>query len=95
MKTCELVIGSIDNIVARGNILEIDTINPTIHGRPLSAMNYRVTIDFALEGKGEIEIPIPVDDEIVTVNDAVGSIVEWPKSLVALMGDTLVIFSYT
>ena len=29
---CEVVIESIDNNVARGNILEIDAINPTIHG---------------------------------------------------------------
>ena len=55
-------------------------------------MHYHDIVDFALEYKGEIDILIPTSDEMVTVNDAVGSIVEWPTKLVMLMGDTLIFF---
>ena len=78
-----MALESVDNIVAYGLILEVD-VDPSqqlIHGKPLGEDNLRVSIIRAVVGDAKLPFPITGDD-IVTVNNAVGSIVAWPKNLV-------------
>lgn len=79
-KSCKLALGTIDNIVAHGSIIELDGPNATIHGIPLGKTNIRVAINVALNRTACL--PIPVRDELITVGQAVGSQVAWPKNLV-------------
>lgn len=91
MKECKLALNSSDHIVAFGKIIEENLANPTIHGVPLGKDNVKVQITVAIEAKAKV--PIPVRDDILTVNDAVGSIVAWPKSLVVLTYVKVIIVS--
>lgn len=84
-KSCRLAVGSIDNVVSHGTIIEVDAVNHTVHGVPLGEGNIRVAIDTALDEQALL--PIPVTGELVTVGQAVGSHVAWPKRLVKLMSD--------
>lgn len=84
-KSCKLAVGSINNIVSHGTIIEVDAENHTVHGVPLGEGNIRVAIDAALDEQALL--PIPVTEELVTVGQAVGSHVAWPKHLVKLMDE--------
>ncbi|KAL6204906.1 hypothetical protein ACLB2K_022173 [Fragaria x ananassa] len=55
-----------------------------LHGVPLGENNVRVSVIRAIEG--DALISIPVRDEILTVDDAVGSCVAWPNDLVVTHG---------
>ncbi|KAK9286751.1 hypothetical protein L1049_015155 [Liquidambar formosana] len=77
-KLCSLAVGSLTNVVARGMVVE--SMGPTVHSIPLGDKNVRVAIDFAIDGNALL--PIPVGDELVTVKQAIGSHVAWPKMLV-------------
>lgn len=63
----------------------MDAENHTVHGVPLGEGNIRVAIDTALDEQALL--PIPVTEELVTVGQAVGSHVAWPKHLVKLMDE--------
>ncbi|XP_050370270.1 uncharacterized protein LOC126788239 isoform X2 [Argentina anserina] len=84
-KSCKLSVGSINNVVSHGTIIEVDGGNHTVHGMPLGEGNIRVAIDTALDE--EALLPIPVTGELETVGHAVGSHVAWPKHLVKLMNE--------
>ncbi|KAK9949471.1 hypothetical protein M0R45_004990 [Rubus argutus] len=84
-KSCKLAVGSINNVVSHGTIIEVDAANHTVHGVPLGEGNIRVAIDAALDEQALL--PIPVTEELVTVGQAVGSHVAWPKHLVKLMDE--------
>ncbi|KAK9268999.1 hypothetical protein L1049_000767 [Liquidambar formosana] len=77
-KLCSLAVGSLTNVVARGIVVE--SMGPTVHSIPLGDKNVRVAIDFAIDGNALL--PIPVGDDLVTVKQAIGSHVAWPKMLV-------------
>ncbi|PRQ58873.1 putative Ulp1 protease family catalytic domain, putative transposase, Ptta/En/Spm, plant [Rosa chinensis] len=79
---CKLAIDSVENIVAIGTIINVDieTKQQTVHGVPLGEENVRVTIIRTLVH--EALLPFPIKDEIVTVKDAIGTCVAWPKNLV-------------
>ncbi|KAL6175853.1 hypothetical protein ACLB2K_052491 [Fragaria x ananassa] len=83
---CQLTIDSIDNIVAMGKLIcvDVDSSNHLIHGMPLGENNVRVTVVRAIVG--DSLVPNPMRDEILTVDDAVGSCVAWPKELVVTPG---------
>lgn len=49
-------------------------------------------VAFTISIEVEAKFPIPVSDDILTVNDDVGSIVVWPKSLVLI--DVKIIVSF-
>ncbi|XP_062015019.1 uncharacterized protein LOC133731647 isoform X2 [Rosa rugosa] len=78
----KLSIGSVDNIVAFGTIVEVDVeaTQQTIHGVPLGEENVRISITKAVVANALL--PFPIKDEIVRVADAIGTCVAWPKSLV-------------
>ena len=79
---CRLALGSIDNIVAIATIVEVDTNceNQTLHGVALEEGNVRVSILRPLDPQAKV--PFPVNDEIVTVKDAVGTYIAWPRDLI-------------
>lgn len=52
----------------------------TCHGIPLGDEHMRVSVYAAIEEKAVI--PIPVKDEIHTMQQAMGSWVMWPKNLI-------------
>jgi hypothetical protein len=77
-----LALGSINNIVAIASIVEvnIDCSKQTIHGAPLGEGNVRVSIVRPLVP--EAKLPFPIKDEIMTVKDAVGTCIAWPRELI-------------
>lgn len=75
--------GTTRKIVAYGSI--IDLASKEVHGVPLGDANLRVAIDIAIDGQALL--PIPVREELKTVDDAVGSHVAWPKDLVIEYND--------
>ncbi|GAY42410.1 hypothetical protein CUMW_066620, partial [Citrus unshiu] len=81
-KSCKLAVGSINNIVAKGTMLENNDSNATVHGVPLVVMDVRVAINIAT--KGHTFLPRPVGDELVLASHAIGSHVAWPKQFVIL-----------
>ena len=78
-----LAVDSVDNVVAFGTISEInvDATNQTIHGVPLGKENARVSITKAVVP--DALLPIPVKGEIMTVQDALGTFVAWPRNLIS------------
>lgn len=79
---CKLALGSINNIVAIASIVEVDIecSNQTIHCVPLGDKNVRVSILRPLVP--EAKLPFPIKDDIVTVKDAVGTFIAWPRDLI-------------
>ncbi|KAK0574577.1 hypothetical protein LWI29_025685 [Acer saccharum] len=57
-----------------------------VHGIPLNE-NVRVTIDVAI--KGSSLLPIPVWDELITISQAIGSYVAWPREFIIFSSDEL------
>ena len=53
-----------------------------IHGVPLGANTYRVTVKMAVNLKACL--PIPIVDEFVYFKDAIDTVVPWPQHLVLL-----------
>ncbi|GAY55041.1 hypothetical protein CUMW_161370 [Citrus unshiu] len=81
-KSCMLAMGSINNIVVKGTMLEKNDPNSTVHGVPLVVTDVRVAVNIAI--KGDAFLPRPVKDELVIVNHVIGSYVAWPKQFVIL-----------
>ncbi|XP_061987927.1 uncharacterized protein LOC133706413 isoform X2 [Rosa rugosa] len=80
---CKLALGSVDNIVAIASVVEVQDdkcANQTVHGHPLGEGNVRVSIIRPLVP--EAKLPFPVNDEIVSVKDAVGTYIAWPRDLI-------------
>ncbi|RZC92867.1 hypothetical protein C5167_004050 [Papaver somniferum] len=67
--------------LAAGNVFD-STPGEKVHNVPIGVGNLRVQV---LTGKDlEALVPIPVEDEIVTVDDALGSFLAWPKKLIVV-----------
>ena len=82
---CKLAVGSLSNIVAYANIDEVlvlEESEQTIHGVRLEEENARVSITQVIQG--DAKIPFPIGDEIMTVEQAVGTFIAWPRNLIAL-----------
>lgn len=62
--------------------MECDDPSQTVHGVPLGDNNMRVSVYCALDEKALV--PFPVEDEIQTVKQAMGSWVAWPKDLIVM-----------
>ncbi|KAL6228395.1 hypothetical protein ACLB2K_002345 [Fragaria x ananassa] len=87
---CGLAIGTVQNVVAYGKVVDIGgkTSTHILHGVPLGEGNVRVTVIGSYNDNALI--PIPVRDDIVTVGDAKGSLVVWPRDLVVIPKPTQV-----
>ena len=83
---CRLAVDTVENIVAIAKVIDVggESSNQLLNGVPLGENNMRVSVIRAIEG-GAL-VPIPVRDEIITVDDAVGGCVAWPKDLVVTHG---------
>ncbi|KAL6145353.1 hypothetical protein ACLB2K_056041 [Fragaria x ananassa] len=83
---CRLAVDTVENIVAIAKVIDVggESSNQLLHGVPLGENNMRVSVIRAIEG--DALVPIPVRDDIFTVDDAVGSCVAWPKDLVVTHG---------
>ncbi|KAL6219353.1 hypothetical protein ACLB2K_007112 [Fragaria x ananassa] len=83
---CRLAVDTVENIVAIVKVIDVggESSNQLLHGVPLGENNMRVSVIRAIEG--DALVPILVRDEILTVDDAVGSCVAWPKDLVVIHG---------
>lgn len=83
---CRLAVDTVENIVAIAKVIDVggESSNQLLHGVPLGENNVCVSVIRAIEG--DALVPIPVRDEILTVDDAVGSCVAWPKDLVVTHG---------
>ncbi|KAH7838044.1 hypothetical protein Vadar_021409 [Vaccinium darrowii] len=79
-KPCRLAVGSINNIVANGTMFEKVGPNELLHTTPLGEDNMRVSIDVVKIR--EALLPIPIPGEAVTVGEAVGCHVAWPRNLI-------------
>lgn len=80
---CQLAIGSLSNIVAYANIVEVpivEGLDQTIHGVRVAEENARVSITRVIQS--DAKIPFPVGDEIVNVQQAMGSFIAWPRDLI-------------
>ncbi|GER32294.1 hypothetical protein STAS_08351, partial [Striga asiatica] len=65
--------------VGRGKVH--NRLGETIHTRPLPIDHVKVSLEVAFEPNALL--PVPVDDEeLITVRDAIGTFVAWPKNLV-------------
>ena len=74
----ELAVGSLENVVAYATI---DTANNVLHGKPLVKENARVSITRVIQGSAKI--PFPIEDEIMTVEQAMGTYIAWPRQLIS------------
>ncbi|XP_042437160.1 uncharacterized protein LOC122023136 [Zingiber officinale] len=81
-KKCNLAVKQRENVVAYGTILSEGGPNILIHHVPLGEGNFKVSIDVVLDEGAKLPIPIPSGPTII--NDAIGTIVAWPKELVIL-----------
>ncbi|KAI3925761.1 hypothetical protein MKX01_003320, partial [Papaver californicum] len=78
-KPCKLFIDS--DKVAAGNVFD-NTSKEKVHNVVLGEDNFRVEV---LSSKDlEALVPIPVEDEIETVRDALGTYLACPKELVVV-----------
>ncbi|XP_040361866.1 uncharacterized protein LOC121049252 [Rosa chinensis] len=79
---CKLAIDSLDNIMAEGTIIQVDveSCKQTIHGVPMAEENARVSITKSIVANALL--PIPINDEILFVRDAIGTCIAWPRDWV-------------
>lgn len=78
-----LAINSPNNIVAHATV---DTKSQILHGKPLTKENARVSITRVIQGSEKI--PFPIQDEIITVEQAIGTYIAWPKDLITELKKT-------
>lgn len=78
---CKLVLKTDDNVVAHGKVIVINSTSPPmLHGKPLRNDCDRVSISKAI--KPAEKLPYPIGDHIVRVEDAIDTMVAWPKKYV-------------
>ncbi|XP_074355059.1 uncharacterized protein LOC141693794 [Apium graveolens] len=82
---CKLAIGSLSNIIAYAKTDEViapEGCEEKIHGVILGEDNVRVSITQVIQG--DAKVPFPIGDEIVTVEQAIGTLIAWPQNLIAI-----------
>ncbi|XP_074374711.1 uncharacterized protein LOC141715128 [Apium graveolens] len=80
---CKLAVGTLNNIVACAaidKVINLDGGEQTIHGVRLGEENARVSITEVIQG--DARIPFPIGDEILTVEQAIGTFIAWPRNLI-------------
>lgn len=80
---CQLAVGDVSNIVAYAKVDEVPVVEgheQTIHGVKVVKENARVSITKVIQT--DAKIPFPIGEEIVTVGQALGTFVAWPRDLI-------------
>ncbi|PRQ47017.1 putative transposase, Tnp1/En/Spm [Rosa chinensis] len=80
---CGLALDRVENIVAYGTVIQvnIEEGNQKIHGVPLGEDNVHVSVVGTIVHDALLPFPMK-DADIVTVGDAIGTCVAWPRKLV-------------
>ena len=81
-RSCELSVDNIENKVAFGTIFDDTELNTVVHGVPIQPGHVRVVVDGAIQG--DALLPVPVEGELETVKQAIGSMVSWPEDLITI-----------
>ncbi|KAL1818593.1 hypothetical protein ACET3Z_013462 [Daucus carota] len=81
-RSCELSVDNIENKVAFGTIFDDTELNTVVHGVPIQPGHVRVAVDGAIQG--DALLPVPVEGELETVKQAIGSMVSWPEDLITI-----------
>ena len=69
-------------MVAHGKLHNVK--GDTLHGRSLPNGHVKVNVDITLEPN--VSLPIPnVDDDIMTIRQAIGTFVAWPINLLQVV----------
>ncbi|RAL49561.1 hypothetical protein DM860_018220 [Cuscuta australis] len=78
----QLAVGSVDNIVAHAKVYGFSRMDDlTLHGEKLGEEYAKVSITEAIK---DDDIPVPIPGEVLTVEQAKGTFVAWPKELIVL-----------
>ncbi|VFQ73125.1 unnamed protein product [Cuscuta campestris] len=78
----QLAVGSVDNIVAHAKVYGFSRMDDlTLHGEKLGEEYAKVSITEAIK---DVDIPVPIPGEVLTVEQAKGTFVAWPKELIVL-----------
>ncbi|KAL8105256.1 hypothetical protein AgCh_029157 [Apium graveolens] len=80
-RSCELSVDNIKNKVAFGSIFD-DPMNSVVHGVPMQPEHVRVSMDGAIQA--DSLLPLPIEGELETVRQAIGSTVSWPQDLITV-----------
>lgn len=56
-------------------------LSATLHNRPLPLNHVKVRVDFAYDENAPLPVPLE-DADIITVGQAIGTFVAWPKKLI-------------
>lgn len=76
-----LAVGNTSNVVAYATMeTDVPSGNQILHGVPVAKENARVSITRVIQGSAAI--PFPIQDEITTVEQAVGTYIAWPRELI-------------
>ncbi|VFQ85190.1 unnamed protein product [Cuscuta campestris] len=78
----QLAVGFVDNIVAHAKVYGFSRMDDlTLHGEKLGEEYAKVSITEAIK---DVDIPVPIPGEVLTVEQAKGTFVAWPKELIVL-----------
>ncbi|VFQ95151.1 unnamed protein product, partial [Cuscuta campestris] len=78
----QLAVGSVDNIVAHAKVYGFSRMDDlTLHGEKLGEEYAKVSITEAIK---DVDIPVPIPGEVLTVEQAKGTFVAWLKELIVL-----------
>ncbi|VFQ70963.1 unnamed protein product [Cuscuta campestris] len=78
----QLAVGSVDNIVAHAKVYGFSRMDDlTLHDEKLGEEYAKVSITEAIK---DVDIPVPIPGEVLTVEQAKGTFVAWPKELIVL-----------
>ncbi|KAL8120743.1 hypothetical protein AgCh_017791 [Apium graveolens] len=80
-RSCELSVDQIKNKVAFGMIFDYP-LNSLVHGVPMQPVNVRVSVDGAIHV--DALLPMPIEGELETVRQTIGSTVSWPQDLITV-----------
>ncbi|KAL8135328.1 hypothetical protein AgCh_010117 [Apium graveolens] len=80
-RSCELSVDNIKNKVAFDTIFD-DPVNSVVHGVPMQPGHVRVSVDGAIQA--DALLPMPIEGELETVRQAIGSTVSWPQDLITV-----------
>jgi hypothetical protein len=83
VRKCEMSVGRIENKVAFGVVFEEGAnMAQTVHGKKLQPGHVRVSVDGIIKDGKDALVPVPVPDEIETVQQAIGSHLAWPRDMI-------------
>ncbi|VFQ66022.1 unnamed protein product [Cuscuta campestris] len=78
----QLAVGSVDNIVAHAKVYGFSRMDDlTLHGEKLGEEYAKVSITKEIQ---DVDIPVPIPGEVLTVEQSKGTFVAWPKELIVL-----------